>query len=113
MQPNQTTQGQSMNPQDAKLGLGIITNLQKYLLPQQGNGQPMQDAGSTPTQDPNQGAPSNQSNQTDVKAEIAGTESRIMDEINTLRAEMKQQGDGKKELEDLKKQIESVLNSND
>lgn len=67
----------------------------------------------TPTQDPAQGMPTNQTDQTDVKAEMQGLESRLMDELQTLKAEMKTQGDGKAELADLKKQIEQILASTD
>lgn len=67
----------------------------------------------TETPAPSQGAPTDQTNQTDVKAEMQGLESRLMDELQTLKAEMKQQGDGKQELADLKKQIETILASTD
>lgn len=66
-----------------------------------------------PAQDPAQGVPSNQENGADVKAEMQGLESRLMDELQTLKAEMKSQGDGKQELADLKKQIETILASTD
>ncbi len=98
----------NITPEDAKAGMGIATHLQSFLLPQ---GQ--QSSPSTPQQAPSQGAPTNQENPTDVKAEISGLESRLMDELDTLKSQMKTQGDSNKELEDLKKEIEKVLNSND
>lgn len=103
-------QSQQISPEDAKAGLGIATHLQSFLLPQKGGQTPVN---NQPAQDPTQGAPSNQETGTDVKAEMSGLESRLMDELQTLRAEMKTQGDGKAELENLKKQIEQILNSND
>lgn len=104
--PPQQSQAQ-MNPDDAKAALGIATHLQSFLMPQGQQGP------QTPAQDPNQGAPTNQTNQTDVKGEMQGLETRLMDELQTLKAEMKNQGDGKQELADLKKQIEQILASTD
>lgn len=66
-----------------------------------------------PAQDPNQGVPTDQTNPTDVTAQITGLETRLMDELATLKKEMQDQGDGKKELSDLKKQIETILASSD
>lgn len=96
----------NLTPNDAKASLGIATHLQDMLMPK---GQPQ----GPPAQDPAQGAPSNQTTPEDTKAQMDGLESRLMDELQTLRAEMKTQGDGKQELADLKKQIETILNSSD
>lgn len=91
-----------MTPDQAKASLGLATHLMSHLMPQ-----------APPAQDPAQGAPSNQTTPEDTQNQIQGLEQRLMDELQTLRAEMKTQGDGQKELSDLKKQIEQILNSND
>lgn len=94
-----------MTPDEAKSSLGVANHLLSHLMPQ---------APQTPqAQDPAQGVPTNQTNQEDTQNQIQGLETRLMDELQTLRAEMKTQGDGQKELSDLKKQIEAILNSNE
>ncbi len=67
-----------------------------------------------PTSPGNEPGTAQQPNQQEqVKAEITGLEDRLMSELQTLREDMKAQGDGKAELADLKKQIELILNSSD
>lgn len=94
-----------LSPEDAKASLGIATTLQDQLLGNAGE----QEAPTTPQNEP--GTQDSPENRVDVKEEISGLETRLMDELQTLREEMKTQGDGKKELEDLKAQIEKILNS--
>lgn len=96
MNPEQNQE--EMTPEEAKASMGIATHLQTMLMPQ---------APQTPN--PDQGVPQNQQTPKDVETQIQGLESRIMDELQTLREEMKAKGDSK-ELADLKKQIEAVLN---
>lgn len=95
------TQPTQMSPEDAKASLGTATFLQNQLLP------------TAETPNPDQGVPTNQQTPEDTTAQIQGLESRLMDELQTLKAEMKDQQDGKKEFNDLKKQIEEILNSSD
>lgn len=96
MNPNQI-QPNNMTPEEAKASLGIATALQDKMLPQNPN--------------PDQGVPSNQQTTQDVSTQIQGLETRIMDEISTIKEEMKGEGDkGKKDLSDLKKSIEQILN---
>jgi hypothetical protein len=102
MPPEQSQAQPDMSPEEAKASLGIATHLQSGLMPQAPTS-PGNEPGTT--QQPEQGQ--------DVQAEIQGLESRLMDELKTLREEMKTQGDGKAELQDLKKQIEEILNSSD
>lgn len=112
MQPPQP----KVDPNQAGANLGFVNTLQEHLLQykaQQGQNQPQQAPNPVPAQDPNEGVPSNQQNQTDTTAQIQGLESRLMDELNTLKVEMQSQKDGKKEFDDLTAQIEQVLNSND
>lgn len=98
-----------MSPDQAKASMGIATHLMSRLLPQT---QP-EASPATETPNPDQGVPTNQQNGEETQAQIQGLESRLMDELQTLRTEMKAQGDGQQELSDLKKQIEAVLNSNE
>ena len=105
MNPTQTQQpnNSQMDPNQVLVGLASTNNfLQGHLQSQ-----------LPPPQDPAQGEPQNQTTPDDTKNQIEGLESRLMDELSTLRAEMKTQGDGKQELADLKKQIEQILQSND
>ena len=113
MNPAQT-QGNDMTAEDAKASLGIATALQDmhFHSPQQPQDTPPS-PDVPPPQDPNQGVPSNQQNQADTTAQIQGLETRLMDELATLKVEMKSQADGKKEFNDFKKQIEGVLNAAD
>jgi len=94
-----------MTPEDAKASLGIATFLQDQMMPK---GQPQE---PNPAPEP----PSNQQNETDLKTEMTGLESRIMDEIGTLKEEIKKSApkDSGSEIEALKKQIEDVLNSDE
>lgn len=128
MQPQSQQQPQTPQPslnqqraEQAKAAMGVATMMQKHLLrpkastsPQNAPGQSqMPQPNNQPAQDPTQGAPSNQQNPTDVKAQMSGLESRLMDELQTLRAEMQSQGDAKKELADLKTSLDAILTSND
>lgn len=109
----------------AGANLGFVNTLQEHLLQYKANqdktAQPSQSTPQqTPTQSPQgstpnplQGIPSNQQTPTDTASQIEGLESRMMDELQTLKVEIQSQKDGKKEFDDLKKQIETVLNSND
>ena len=102
MNTSTNPQQNQLNPDQTGAALAFATNLMRQTLPE-------------PSQTPNpaQGAPQNQQTPEDVQLQIQGLESRLMDELQTLKTEMKDQGDGKQELADLKKQIEAVLNSND
>lgn len=97
-------QNSQMSPEEAKASLGIATHLQGMLLPQA-------PVASNPAPEP----PTNQQTSQDLQTEMQGLESRIMDEIGTLKEEIKkaQPQDSNKQIDDLKKQIEDVLNSND
>lgn len=102
MEPNQSQQPKSqLNPHEVSVGLAQFTHLLSQGLPPP----------TTPAQEP--GTTQQPGQEQNVKAEISGLESRLMDELATLREEMKSQGDGKAELADLKKQIEAILASND
>ncbi len=90
-QPNQ------LDPSKVSAALAFSNNLNAQRLP--------------PPQAPE--TPSNQTTPEDTTAQIQGLESRLMDELQTLKAEMKTQGDGMKEVSDLKKQIEQILLSNE
>ncbi len=84
--PPQNTQS-NMTPEEAKASMGIATHLQDQLMP------------TDPTSPANEpGDQKNPESKVNVKTEISGLETRLMDEIQTLREEMKTQGDGKKEL---------------
>jgi hypothetical protein len=95
-----------MTPEEAKASLGLATHLQSFLLPK-GQGQASQTSDSAPgeAQPPEQPT-------TDMKAEIQALESRIMQEIGGLKQEIQkaQPKDANQEIDDLKKQIEAVLN---
>lgn len=106
--PNQPPM--QMSADEAKAHLGTATYLQSLLLPQ---GQPQQTADNA---NPAPQDPSNQTTPEDATSQLQGLETRIFDELGTLKDEIKQIADSKessKELEDLKKQIEDVLSSND
>lgn len=103
MEPQQS----QMTHEEAKASLGIATHLQDMLMPQA----PMEGTGTDAPGVPQEENPQPNA-QEEMKAQIEGTETRLMEEIKTLREEMKTQGDGKQELADLKKQIESILNEN-
>lgn len=110
--PDQNSQPQ-MNADDAKASLGIATALQQQLMPQapQDAAQTSEPNGQSPAPEP----PTNQTTPEDTQAQMEGLESRIMDELGTLRDEVKQVAgkDTGKELEDIKKQIQTILDSND
>lgn len=99
---NKLATDSQVHPDHARSSLGFSTMLLQQGLPQ-----------APQAQDPAQGVPTNQTTPEDTKAQMDGLESRLMDELKTLRAEMKSQADGQQELSDLKKQIEAVLNSNE
>lgn len=100
-----------VNPNQAGANLGFINTLQEHLLQYKAQQGQNQAPNPIPAQATSQGTPTNQNNPTDVKAEIQGLEGRLMDELATVKAELQSQKDGKKEFDDLKKQIEGVLNS--
>lgn len=105
--PPEQSQQSNMTPEEAKAALGLSTRLtEQHLMSQM----PQQEV-TTPAEEP--GTTEQPEQQQDVTAEMQGLESRLMDELKTLREEMKTQGDGKKELADLKAQIESILNESD
>lgn len=95
-----------MTPEEAKASLGIATHLQNQLLPQ---GQDSQTSNPAPE------APTNQTTPEDTQAQMQGLESRLMDELQTLKAEIKKTApkDSGSEIENLKQEIDAVLNSND
>lgn len=97
---------EQMTPEDAKASLGIATHLQSQLMPQ---------PQATQTPEPAPQPPTNQETPTDTANQMQGLESRIMDEIGALKEEIKkaQPKDSGSEIEALKKEIETVLNSND
>lgn len=101
--PPQETQDNNMTPEEAKASMGIATHLQDQLMPQA-----PQEAPTSPANEP--GVEQNPAQKEDVVNEISGLETRLMDELKTLREDMKTQSDGKAELADLKKQIESIIN---
>ncbi len=116
MKPQQTQP--KTDPNLAGANLGFVNTLQEHLLQYKAKqGQTSQSTPPTPQvpppQDPNQEVPSNQQNQTDTNNQIQGLESRLMDELATVKAELQSQKEGKKEFDDLKKQIETILNSTD
>lgn len=96
-------QNSEMSPEDAKASLGIATMLQSQLMPQEETTSPAEEPGTQ--EQPEQ--------QEEVKTQIEGLETRLMDEIQTLKSELKTQGDGKAELAEFKAQIEEILNSSD
>mgnify|MGYP002868122821 CR=1 FL=1 len=107
--PPQNTQS-NMTPEEAKASLGIATYLQgQHLQSQMPQDTPVE-GDTSPGSEP--GTTEQPGQQQDVQAEIQGLETRLMDELKTLREDMKTQGDGKAELADLKKQIEQILNEN-
>lgn len=109
MPPQAPQQNNEMSPEDAKASMGIATALQDQLMPQ---GQPTDGSMGGETAPEPQG---NVEEKQDTTAQIQGLESRVLDEIRTLREEFKQ-ADSKNnssELSDLKKQIEEVLAQND
>ena len=96
-----------LNPTDTRATLGNLTHIMGHLIPQQ---QPDQSQNTAPE------PPQNQQMPEDVNSQVSGLESRIFDELGTLREEIKKIGapkDQNKELEDLKKQIETVLSQNE
>ena len=113
--PPQAQSGQpATTPQSAAVGLGVINHLNKFLLPQKG----AEGGSNTPQNAPGQAQtpPSTEQggqNQEDVKTQMSGLETRLMDELQTLKTETQSQSDAKKELADLKKAVDTILNSND
>ena len=98
------------NPDNARASLGFSTNLLSQFLqnqqPQQASSQPQETAPQSPT---------NQETGTDLQAEMQGLETRILDELTTLKKEIKkaQPKDANQELEDLKQELQGILDSND
>lgn len=106
MNPN--NQNNQMSPEEAKASLGIATHLQSMLMP---TAPPEQN--SSPANEP--GTTQNPASQEDVKSEITGLETRILDELKTLREEIKQvdSKNNSNDFAELKKKIESVLAQTD
>lgn len=99
----QISQG-DMTPEEAKAALGLSTRLTEQHLVSQ---MPAPEAPTSPGSEP--GTTEQAEPKEDVKSEIEGLETRIMDELKTLREDLMSQGEGK-ELAALKKEIEAVLN---
>lgn len=103
MKPNET---QPQNPQDGigltsdelAAAMGFMTTL----------GDQQMQTQMQPEEQTEEGMPEETPEET--AQPIEEMESRIMQELQTLREEMKAQGDGKSELAELKKQIETILN---
>src|ERR1043166_9601531 len=92
--------------ENAKASLGIATHLMSQLMPQQApEGQETQemDQGEAQTMEP----------QKDPVTEIQDLKTEIISELQSIREDMKtmQPKDEKSEINDLKKQIEDVLNN--
>lgn len=113
MEPNET---QPNNPQDdiqmtndeLAAAMGFMTTLgDQQMMAQQEAMEGEQ------TQESAQGGEETGESQKEPMAEIESLKTEIMDELKTLREEVKSQGDGKQELAELKKQIEEILNSSD
>ncbi len=113
--PNQKPTQQTTQPMshgDLKASMGVATFLQSHLIPQQGQQQQPQ-APQTPEIAPE--TPTNQTTPSDTSAEMQGLESRIMDELGTLKAEIEktQPQDANKELQNLKTELQALLDSKD
>lgn len=93
--------------------LGFINTMQEHLLKHKAGKQQAIQPQETPHKPPQQEQTSNPTE--DMKTEIKGSEERIMDEIKALKEEMtKNSPDGKqKEIDDLRKQIQEVLDAPD
>lgn len=100
---SQQTQNTQIDSNQVSVGLAQVNNFMKNHLASQN---PMPEVPDTPANEPSADQPANKE---DLKSEMTGLETRLMDELQTLREEMKTQGDGKKELADLKAQIEKIL----
>lgn len=91
-----------------KAALGQATYIMSHLI------QPQQGQQIAQNSDPNQGAPENQDTPTDTKAEMQGLESRIFDELGTLRQEIQKAvapKDQNQELQDLKDQLQAIIDA--
>lgn len=100
---------QGLNPDQIASSLAFSTNLHEQMLPPE---QPVesiqtpQDASQAPTEVPQEVKPKE-----DLKSEIQGMESRIMDEIASLWKEFKS-GDNREEINSIRKELEKALNEN-
>lgn len=109
MPPQQSQQ--EMSPDEAKAALGIATSLQEQMMAQMGMQEQPQE-GTTEGEMP-QGEEQTQEPQKDQAQGIEELKSEILQEIQTLREEVKAQGEGSKEITELKKKIEDILNETD
>ncbi len=98
---------QKLDPGIGRALLGATTHIRSMLIPQGQAPQPQETAPEPPQ---------NQETGTDVKAEMQGLESRIFDELSTLKQEIQKVGtpkDQNQEIKDLKDQLQSIIDSND
>lgn len=102
MEP-QDMQQQEMTPEEAKASMGMATTLQEGLL---GNAGEQAEMGSQEAQN----APEQEMMGQPETGGLEEMESRIMEEIGALRDEIKKSKGGDDEIEELKKEIEAVLN---
>lgn len=98
-----------LDPGVGRALLGATTHIRSHLIPPAQAQQTAQNAEPAPQ------PPTNQQTGTDMTAELQGLESRIFDELGTLKdmVQKSQPQDANKELKDLKDQLQSVLDSND
>lgn len=106
-QNNTQVQHPPMTPNQSAAALSFVTNLSNQFLPK---------APPQAPQEPQQASEPQQ--QPDPMAEMQDMTTKIMDEIQTIKEDIKMVAQGnpkdeKTEIADLKKQIEEVLNSND
>lgn len=108
--PNQPTN--QLTHDQVGATLGNMTHIMSHLLPQkQATQQPQ--APQTPETAPS--PPTNQETGTDLKAEMQGLEGRIFDELDVLKQEIQksQPQDANKELQDLKTQLQAIIDGKD
>lgn len=100
---------QPMHPDHARAVLGTTTHIRSLLIP------PAQAQQAPQVPNPAPQPPTNQETGTDMKAEMQGLESRIFDELGTLKQEIQkaQPQDANKELQDLKQQLQGIVDGND
>lgn len=101
---------QPLNPAVGRALLGATTHIRSMLIPPEQQ-QPQETAQNATPPEP----PTNQETGTDLKAEMQGLESRIFDELGTLKQEIQkaQPQDADKQLKDVKEQLQSIIDGND
>lgn len=104
----QATDSQVLTPDQIGSHLGFVTHALQQGLSQE------QPQALDATQQPNPAPqpPTNQETPKDLLSEMQGLESRIMDEIGVLKSEIQKASpkDSGHELENLKKEIEKIIN---